>query len=322
MRGKLGKGLSGCLRYALGEGNDPQTRQPRPAVTDAAARVAWIGGQGFGWTPTTRDDAELARQVMEFAALNQTSKTRPCVKDCLHLILSWRSGEQPAREEMEQAAREALAAVGMKQARALFVAHRDTDHAHLHIIASRINPVTGRAFSDRNNFTKWQKWARSWEQRHGGIQCPGRKRHVDQVAHRAARHTTQKRAGSPLRGPRAPRATNLSPEARAALWAAGARQATRRSASAAAIMPERTIGPSPRGAGRRDAAKTAGRALCGLRPAGRCMATSHAVQTPRLAFVVAGHAMCEAQRIDYMAACRGQMTWREYFRKWGDKLTL
>ncbi len=230
VRGKLGKGLSGCLRYALGEGNDPQTHQPRPATTDAAARVAWIGGQGFGWTPTNRDDAELARQVMEFAALNQTSKTRPCVKDCLHLILSWRSGEHPAREEMEQAAREALAAVGMKQARALFVAHRDTDHAHLHIVASRINPTTGRAFSDRYNFTKWQKWARDWEQRHGGIQCAGRKRPVDQVARRAARHTTQKRAGSPLRGPRAPKATNLPPEARAALWAAVAREAMRSTA--------------------------------------------------------------------------------------------
>lgn len=227
MRGKLGKGLSGCLRYALGEGNDPQTRQRRPVLDDAVSRVAWIGGQGFGWTLTNHADAELARQVMEFAALNQSSKTRPCVKDCLHLILSWRSGEQPARAEMEQAAREALAAVGMKQARALFVAHRDTDHAHLHIVASRINPVTGRAFSDRHNFVKWQKWAREWEQRHGGIQCHGRKSQVDQAARRSARDTAQKRAGSPLRGARAPKAISLPTEARAALWAAVARQATR-----------------------------------------------------------------------------------------------
>jgi Ti-type conjugative transfer relaxase TraA len=178
--GIAGKGVTGCLRYVLSEGRDPATNAYRPAAAnDDASRVAWISGQGFGaWTPQTRADAETMRRMMEFDARpeNQASKTRKCERDCLHLILSWRTGETPSREEMEQAAREALAAVGMEKARAVFVAHADTPHAHLHIVASRMNPETGRAFSDQYNYPKWQKWALDWERRHGHFQCPQREK--------------------------------------------------------------------------------------------------------------------------------------------------
>jgi len=178
--GGFGRGLSGCFRYVLGEGRDRETRQLRPAAAnDDESRVAWIGGQDVGgWTPQSRDDAETMRRIMEFSARpeNQASKTKKCEKDAMHLVLSWRTGETPSREEMEQAAREALGAVGMEKARALFVAHRDTPHAHLHIVASRINPETGRAFSDQFNFPKWQNWCLKWEREHGLIQCPEREK--------------------------------------------------------------------------------------------------------------------------------------------------
>ena len=34
----------------------------------------------------------------------------------------------------------------MENAKALFVIHNDEAYAHLHIVASKINPATGRAF--------------------------------------------------------------------------------------------------------------------------------------------------------------------------------
>ena len=171
-----GAGLSGCFRYVMGEGRDRDTGKTRPAVNDNESRVAWISGQGFGWTPNDRDTADLARREMEFAALNQSSKTRKCDKDTLHLVLSWRTGETPTREEMEQAAKEALAALGMEKARALFVAHNDTKNAHLHIIASRINPETKRTFSDSYSKKKLQAWALEWERAHGNVQCLNREK--------------------------------------------------------------------------------------------------------------------------------------------------
>ena len=174
--GKTGAGLSGCLRYVLSEGRE-KIVQPDGKTTSGPylpktaneneSRVAWISGQGFGdWKPESRADAETMRRMMEFAAANQSTKHQ-CTKDVLHLVLSWRKVENPSRAEMEQAAKEALSAVGMSNARAIFVAHRDTDHAHLHIVASRINPETGLTYRDSYTKLKWQKWAREWDHSHG-----------------------------------------------------------------------------------------------------------------------------------------------------------
>ena len=130
--------------------------------------------QGFGFNIENREDAELARRMMEFAAANQTSRTKRCEKDALHMSLSWHPDERPTQEQMEEAARNALKALGMENARALFVAHNDTDHAHVHIVASRINPETGRAFSDTNDWIKINDWALEYELQSGIIRCPRR----------------------------------------------------------------------------------------------------------------------------------------------------
>ena len=83
---KTGKGVTGCVRYVFGEGRDPKTGEPLDRSAEDQSRVAWIGGTGFGFEINTRDDADLARRIMEFDALNQKGKTRQCEQDCVHLI--------------------------------------------------------------------------------------------------------------------------------------------------------------------------------------------------------------------------------------------
>ena len=123
----------------------------------------------------SREDADLARRIMEFDALNQASRTRQCEKDCVHLSLNWRPGETPTTEEMEAAAREALKAMGMGNAKALFAIHNDEAYAHLHIVASKINPATGRAFDLKENYLKLSSWAEAYEREHsGGVICSRR----------------------------------------------------------------------------------------------------------------------------------------------------
>ena len=89
---KVGRGVTGAVRYVLGEGRDPATGRPRTEPKGEQTRVAWIGGTGFGFEIATREDADLARRIMEFDALNQASKTKPCEKDCVHLSIGWRPG--------------------------------------------------------------------------------------------------------------------------------------------------------------------------------------------------------------------------------------
>jgi len=171
----VGKGITGAARYILGEGRDPETGQSRRKPADAGSRVTWIGGIGFGFDIETEDDANLARRIMEFAAQNQASRTRPCEKDCVHLSLGWRPGEKPTIEQMEAAARDALKAMGMENARALFAVHNDEAFAHIHIVASKINPETGRAYDLKGNFLKLSRWAEEYERtQSGGIICAGR----------------------------------------------------------------------------------------------------------------------------------------------------
>ena len=171
----VGRGITGAVRYVLGEGRDPETGTPRRLPANAASRVTWVGGTGFGFEIGTREDADLARRVMEFDAQNQASRTRPCEKDCVHLSLGWRPGEMPTFEQMAAAARDALKAMGMENARAVFAVHGDEAYAHLHIVASKINPATGRAYDLKENYLKLSKWAEQYERDHsGGVICTRR----------------------------------------------------------------------------------------------------------------------------------------------------
>ena len=174
-RCKVGRGISGAVRYALGEGKDPATGRTRKEPKGEQSRVAWTSGQNFGWPIDSPERAELARRVMEFMAVDQTSRTKQCEKDCLHLSLGWRPGEQPTRAQMEDAARSALAALGMGNARALFVAHNDERYSHVHVVASKINPDTGRAYDLKGDRLILSRWAESYERDFsGGIVCSRR----------------------------------------------------------------------------------------------------------------------------------------------------
>jgi Relaxase/Mobilisation nuclease domain len=152
----IGKGITGAVNYARGEGRDPVTRELNKLVPGKESRVEWFGGTGFGFEITSEADIELARKIMEFAALNQHGK---CRLDCVHLSLSWRPGETPTREHMEEQVQSALAAIGMANARALYFAHRDEDYRHVHIVASKINPETGRAYDLKGNYLQLSTWA-------------------------------------------------------------------------------------------------------------------------------------------------------------------
>jgi hypothetical protein len=174
-RCKIGKGVTGAVRYILGEGRDPDSGELNILTDGEKTRIDWFGGIGFGFEVESRDDADLARRIMEFDAQNQSSRTRRCEMDCVHLSLCWRPGEQPTREQMATAAENALTAMGMGNARALFAAHNDEGYAHIHIVASKINPETGKAYDLKGNYLNLSRWAEAYEKEHsGGIVCTRR----------------------------------------------------------------------------------------------------------------------------------------------------
>ncbi len=166
-----GAGITGSIRYAMGQGNDAETGERLTLAPGEESRAKVLGGQNFGYAIDSAERLETARRMMEWNAMpdNQASRSRKCEKDCLHASLSWEKGQEPTAAEMTEAAKSFLKSLGMENALAVFVAHNDTDHRHLHIVASRIDPATGKTYSQENDFSKGQAWSLQWEREHGQI---------------------------------------------------------------------------------------------------------------------------------------------------------
>jgi hypothetical protein len=185
VRTSKGSGISGAVRYVMGEGKlDPETGKAPELAPGEQSRVAWYGGTGFGFPIDSDERLDIARRVMEWAEVTQASKTKKCKEDCFHLMLAWDKDEQPTRQVMEEAAHSVLKDLGMEHARAIWACHDDTDHAHLHIVASRIDPESGKAFRDSFDKTKLSDWALQWEREHGGVRCEARVEKQEKQAER------------------------------------------------------------------------------------------------------------------------------------------
>jgi hypothetical protein len=105
-----------------------------------------IGSQNFGFEIRTDDDLAAARRLMEAPIVrhNERGLTSIGRKDCLHLSLTWTPGYELPDAEKITASQQALSALDMTNARAIFVARRDA----MHIIADRIDPISGQAYAD------------------------------------------------------------------------------------------------------------------------------------------------------------------------------
>ena len=165
-----GRGITGALAYVMGQGEDENGKRIE-LVPGEKSRADILGAQNIGFEIESAADLDLARRMMEWNGKeeNQASKWRKCEKDCLHASLSWEPGQNPTRDEMIAAAQGFLKELGMETAQAIFVAHDDTAHKHLHIVASRIDPLTGKTFSQADDFTKAQPWGLTYEREHGQI---------------------------------------------------------------------------------------------------------------------------------------------------------
>lgn len=137
-------------------------------------RVAWTHTENL-----ITDDPEKALKVMAWtachaeelkAAAGEKSTGRKLQKPVFTYSLSWAQGEAPEQAHMIETGRSSLEALGLQHHEALFVAHRDTEHRHLHVIVNRVNPDTGIANTLSKSRLKLSQWAEAYEREHG-IHC-------------------------------------------------------------------------------------------------------------------------------------------------------
>lgn len=122
-------------------------------------------GEVIGWekdsvaVETNCLDKDTAwREMLAVADMNGR------VKDPVyHAVLSWRADENPTDEQMFEAGRAALKAVGLEEHQYLLAAHRDTGNIHLHMMVNRVHPETYRAADMSRDYFKLDKCMREVE---------------------------------------------------------------------------------------------------------------------------------------------------------------
>lgn len=128
-------------------------------------RVAWSASRNL---PT--DDPELAAKIMRATAAQNLRVDKPVY----HLVLSFDPNDVVDRAAMEHVADRVLAALRLQEHQTVIVAHKDREHAHMHLLVNRVHPETGRVWSRWQDERIVQHILREEERALGLRQVPGR----------------------------------------------------------------------------------------------------------------------------------------------------
>lgn len=131
------------------------TRTQGPASAD---RVAWTQTRNL---PVS--DPTMAAHFM--AATADLSKR--CQKPVYHLIISWDHDDHPDIDAMSDVADTVVDKIGLKDHEALYVAHQDKEHPHLHVMINRVSRETGKAWDKSFDFRAIRGVLRDKEHEHG-----------------------------------------------------------------------------------------------------------------------------------------------------------
>ena len=156
-----GRSFKGAVAYIVHD----------PGQSETAERVL------FTHTANLRtDDPEKAAKVMAYTAMHASqlkesaglkATGRKTDSPVYHLSLSWIPGEHPTKAEMIETGRAALSSLGYQEHEAVFAAHGDKEHVHLHMVVNRIHPVTGKTLNPKDDHKTLQRWAHEYDKARG-----------------------------------------------------------------------------------------------------------------------------------------------------------
>ena len=157
-----GKSFKGVMAYLL---HDKQEKG-KEAGSD---RVDWSHTHNL---PTdnpkqaTAHMIDLAKHGNEIIIANGGKKPRSG-SPVLHFSLGWHPDDKVSDEQMVNASIASLKKLGMHKHQAIFVKHLDGDHQHIHVVANRVHPETGKMAKLSNDRVKLSKLAQELNKEHG-----------------------------------------------------------------------------------------------------------------------------------------------------------
>ena len=155
MVGKIttGKSFRGCLNY-LFQGRLQETKEAQQLAAQQKQVEVIAYNQCFG------NRLALTREFIEVSKLNQNVS-----KPVFHISLSFAhadSGRLNLQDKADIAEKLAMD-FGFQNNQYVVIAHKDTGHEHLHVVANRIG-YDGRTASDSNSYKRMAEYCRKMEQ--------------------------------------------------------------------------------------------------------------------------------------------------------------
>ena len=182
-RGHSFKGLTQYLLY--GSNGQDQARVAFTKTGNLHTQDLEAAAKVMAWTDRYAEDIKHDAGV---ALSGRKSAAGPVY----HYSLSWALNEKPDQAHMTRCALETLARLGLEENQYYIVAHNDTRHAHIHVVANLTHPKTGRRIDTGLDKRALQDWALSYEQEHG-IHCTMRVQNaLEREQGRATKHQDRK----------------------------------------------------------------------------------------------------------------------------------
>jgi len=166
---KAGRGFRGLINYLL-YGDQSRELATMLARSNLASdkRVAWCEMRNV-----LLKDPDMVPNLMRATAM----KSKRVKSPVYHYVISWHPDEAPSDDFMKQVADVTCGDLGLSEHQMIYVAHRDTDHHHVHIVVNRVHPETGVAWNRRQDWVRIEQSLRRQSEALGLDIVPGR--HTD-----------------------------------------------------------------------------------------------------------------------------------------------
>jgi len=119
----------------------------------------------------TAEDRKIVAEIMNATAMMSCRVKNPIY----HLVVSWRPGEHPDRQQTEEAVHHVMKSIGMEECECFWAMHRDTDKDHLHLAINRVHPVKGVAIKTSMDYYRLDQAMRELELQQGWGHAAGPK---------------------------------------------------------------------------------------------------------------------------------------------------
>ncbi|KAB2914560.1 MAG: AAA family ATPase [Hyphomicrobiaceae bacterium] len=200
-RDKFGRSFKGLISYLLHGEKDTRDNPARVTL----AQTVNLYGDIYDAAQELRLTAAYRAELMKRKpTLDEEGRDLDGEHAAYHFVLSWKPEENPPTPEgMADHARQVLQLLGLGEHEAVLIAHGDTDNPHIHVVANRVHPTTGRLWKSYRAQERMNDYAYDWMVKNGLVlwekgQGNGQRLHRKAWERKRAAKLEAERAAMPL----------------------------------------------------------------------------------------------------------------------------